>query len=129
MGSTGKVKSDYEKFTSISRATKGIAAELKVPLLLISQTSRANSMDRRAELEVSDLRGSGAIEEDAAVVMLLYYDSEDFKMAKNDPERLKRGPIKTWLKLGKNRYGPQGTYELLNHHKAQTRFDPAEVSQ
>ncbi|MDP9113883.1 MAG: AAA family ATPase [Acidobacteriota bacterium] len=130
MGSTGKVKSDYEKFTSISRATKGIAAELKVPLLLISQTSRANSMDRRAELEVSDLRGSGAIEEDAAVVMLLYYDAEDFKAAKADPtgERLKRGPIKTWLKLGKNRYGPQGTYELLNHFKAQTRFDPMEVA-
>lgn len=126
MSATGKPRSDYEKFTAISRATKGIAAELNVPLLLISQTSRANSMDRRTELEVSDLRGSGAIEEDAAVVLLLYYDAEDFKLAKADPERMKRGPIKSWLKIGKNRYGPQGTYEELNHFKSLTRFDVSE---
>lgn len=125
MGGTGKIRSDYEKFTSISRATKGIAAELNVPLLLVSQTSRANAMDKRSELEVSDLRGSGAIEEDAAGVLLLYYDAEDFKAAKVDPsgERLKKGPIKSWLKLGKNRYGPQGTYTALNHYKAITRFE------
>ncbi len=59
-------------------------------------------------------------------MLLLYYDGDDFKAAKNEPERLKRGPIKTWLKLGKNRYGPQGTYTELNHWKAQTRFDLAE---
>lgn len=127
MAGTGKVRSDYEKFTSISRATKGIAAELNVPLLLVSQTSRANSTDKRNELEVSDLRGSGAIEEDAAVVMLLYYDHDDFKAAKIDPsgERLKKGPIKSWLKLGKNRYGPQGTYTALQHFKSITRFELA----
>ncbi len=123
MEGTGKIRSDYERFTSISRATKGIASELGVPLLLISQTSRANSTDKRSELEVNDIRGSGAIEEDAACVMLLYYDADDFKAAKLDPERLKRGPIKAWLKLGKNRYGPQGTYTGLNHMKAMTRFD------
>jgi KaiC/GvpD/RAD55 family RecA-like ATPase len=125
MGSTGKVRSDYEKFTSISRATKGIAAELGVPLLLVSQTSRANSTDKRSELDVSDIRGSGAIEEDAACVLLLYYDGEDFKQAKLDPngDRLKRGPIKSWLKIGKNRYGPQGTYVALNHFKSYTRFE------
>lgn len=128
MGGSGTVRSDYEKFTAISRATKGIAAELEVPLLLVSQTSRMNSNDKRSELEVSDIRGSGAIEEDAACVLLLYHDSEDFKSAKNEPngDRLKRGPIKTWLKLGKNRYGPQGTYTMLNHFKACTRFDLAE---
>ncbi len=127
MGTTGKSKSDYEKFTAISRATKGIASELGVPLLLISQTSRMNAHDRRGELEVSDLRGSGAIEEDAAVVMLLYYDQEDFQAAKADStgERMKRGPIKAFLKLAKNRYGVSGTYEQLNHYKAMTRFDLA----
>ena len=125
MSTTGRARSDYEKFTSISRATKGIAAELNVPLLLVSQTSRANATDRRTELEVSDLRGSGAIEEDAAVVLLLYYDTDDFNEAKKDSERLKRGPIKTWLKIGKNRYGQQGTYEPLMHYKSFTRFDIA----
>jgi replicative DNA helicase len=124
MGTAGKPKSDYEKFTGISRATKGIAAELGVPLLLVSQTSRANANDKRSELDVSDIRGSGAIEEDAAAVMLLYYDGEDFRQAKiENADRLKRGPIKSWLKLGKNRYGPQGTYLPLNHFVAQTRFD------
>lgn len=129
MSGTGAPRGDYEKFTAISRATKGIAAELGVPLLLVSQTSRMNSTDKRSELEVSDIRGSGAIEEDAACVLLLYHDSMDFKAAKAEPsgDRLKRGPIKTWLKLGKNRYGPQGTYTLLNHFKAYTRFDLAEV--
>jgi KaiC/GvpD/RAD55 family RecA-like ATPase len=125
MATTGKLKSDYEKFTAISRSTKEIAVELDVPLLLVSQVSRANSADKRTELELSDIRGSGAIEEDAAGIFLLYYDPEDFKQAKSDAEglRLKRGPIKAWLKLGKNRFGASGTYQALNHWKALTRFD------
>ena len=124
MGSTGKPRSDYEKFTAISRATKGIAAELNVPLVLVSQTSRVNSTDKRFELEVSDIRGSGAIEEDAAGVMLIYYDSADFKTAKEqgDQTRMKKGPLDAWLKLGKNRYGEQGTHTPLKHYKAETRF-------
>lgn len=129
MGSTGKVRSDYEKFTAISRTTKEIAVELNVPLILVSQVSRANASDRRMELEMSDLRGSGAIEEDAAGIMLMYYDSDDFKLAKDDPERQKRGPIKTWLKLAKNRFGISGTYDALNHWKALTRFDLCEEPQ
>ncbi len=129
MGSTGNVRSDYEKFTAISRATKEIASELDVPLLLVSQTSRANSTDKRWELEVSDIRGSGAIEEDAAAVMLLYHDRDDYKNAKLEPneERVKKGPIQSWLKLGKNRYGPQGIRFALNHFKSCTRFDLLEA--
>jgi KaiC/GvpD/RAD55 family RecA-like ATPase len=129
MGSTGKVKSDYEKFTAISRATKEIAVELNVPLILVSQVSRSNASEKRTELELWDLRGSGAIEEDAGAAMLMYYDADDFKDAKLDPtgERLKRGPIKTWLKLAKNRFGISGTCECLNHWKALTRFDPVDA--
>jgi KaiC/GvpD/RAD55 family RecA-like ATPase len=129
MGSTGKKQTDYEKFTAISRATKEIAVELNVPLILVSQVNRSNATDRRQELEISDLRGSGAIEEDAAGILLAYYDGDDFKEAKADPqgERLKKGPIKTWLKLAKNRYGASGTYELLNHWRALTRFDPIDA--
>jgi len=128
MGSTGKQKSEYEKFTSISRATKEIAVELDVPLILVSQVSRTNATERRTELEMNDLRGTGAIEEDAAGVLMLYYDSDDLKAVKNDPssERMKRGPIKSWLKIAKNRYGASGTYEALWHMKALTRFDECE---
>jgi KaiC/GvpD/RAD55 family RecA-like ATPase len=124
MGATGKLRGgDYEKFTAISRATKEIAVELNVPLILVSQVSRNSASDKRAELEMNDLRGSGAIEEDAAGIMLLYYDAEDFAQAKNDPQRMAAGPIRTWLKLAKNRFGSAGTYEELWHHKALTRFD------
>ncbi len=74
---------------------------------------------------MADLRGTGAIGEDAAAVMLIYYDSADLKAAKSDDsgQRMKTGPIKTWLKIGKNRYGPQQSYDLLLHHMTETRFE------
>lgn len=129
MSSTGSTRGDYEKFTAISRATKETAMQLKVPVLLVSQTSRSNSRDRRWELDVSDLRGSGAIEEDAATVMLLYPDKDDAEaaMQTDDGRRWTRGPVKTWLKLGKNRFGEQGLYMPMVHFKTITRFEQAEA--
>lgn len=127
MSTTGSVRGDYEKFTAISRANKEVAMELKVPVLLISQTSRNSAHDKRSELEVSDLRGSGAIEEDAAAVMLLYDDKEDRErhMAQQTYDV---GPVKTWLKLGKNRFGPAGAGLPLLHFKRTTRFEVMEQS-
>ena len=124
MASTGTPHGDYEKFTSISRAMKGTAKEINCPILLVSQTSRVASKEHRPELEVSDLRGSGAIEEDAAAVLLLYADKEDCRRAQTD-HTFARGPIKTWLKVGKNRYGLSGTHLELQHFKNCTRFDLA----
>ena len=122
MAATGSVRGDYEKFTSISRTLKQTAMEVKIPVLLISQTSRSNSSAMRSELEVSDLRGSGAIEEDACAVMLLYPEKEDRERALAEG-RFAKGPLKTVLKLGKNRYGWQGVEIPLMHHKTCTRFD------
>ncbi len=124
MAADHETRSDYEKFTAISRAMKQTAVEVDVPVLLISQTSRSNSRERRAELNVDDLRGSGAIEEDAAGVFLLYEDREDADKARveGDGRRYTKGPVRTFLKIGKNRYGEQGRCILLMHHKAQTRF-------
>ena len=122
MGATGTVRGDYEKFTSISRTMKQTAMELKIPILLISQTSRSNSSTMRSELEVSDLRGSGAIEEDACAVLLLYPEKEDRERALAEG-RFAKGPLRTVLKLGKNRYGWQGVEIPLMHHKTCTRFD------
>ena len=122
MSCSGSVKGDYEKFTTISRHQKIVAKEVGVPFLVVSQTSRNNATDKRTELEVTDLRGSGAIEEDAAAVMLVYPDKQD--MADQLLARTFHvGPVKSWLKLGKNRYGPGGVYLPLNHHKTCTRFD------
>jgi replicative DNA helicase len=124
MAATGSVRGDYEKFTTISRTMKQIAVELALPVLLVSQTSRNNTTDRRSELEVSDLRGSGAIEEDAAACMLIYEDKED-RARTLQAETYAIGPVKTWLKLGKNHYGLQGMYLPLFHAKKYTRFDVA----
>jgi replicative DNA helicase len=98
MATTGSVRGDYEKFTAISRAMKEVARSLDAPVLVLSQTSRNQAHDKRAELEVSDLRGSGAIEEDAAAVMLLYPDREDAQRCM-ESGLFARGPVKTWLKL------------------------------
>lgn len=123
MSTTGTARGDYEKFTAISRANKEVAMELKLPVLLISQTSRNNAHDKRTELEVSDLRGSGAIEEDAAAVMLLYDDKAD-RDRHLAAQTYDVGPVKTWLKLGKNRFGPAGSGLPLLHFKKTTRFEP-----
>lgn len=122
MAATGTVRGEYEKFTAISRAVKETAMELRVPVLLVSQTSRNNSHEKRVELEVDDLRGSGAIEEDAAAVMLLYQDREDRDRTMQDGT-FSIGPVRSWLKLGKNRYGPAGSYLPLLHFKKYTRFE------
>jgi len=121
MSATGSVRGDYERFTAISRALKQVAMELAVPVLLVSQTSRNNSTEKRSELDVSDLRGSGAIEEDAAAVMLIYPDSEDRKRTLA-AGTFAKGPVRSWLKLGKNRYGLQGSYMPLAHLKSTTQF-------
>lgn len=117
-------RSEYEKFTAISRAMKQTAMEIGVPLLVVSQTSRANSKEHRGELEVSDLRGSGAIEEDAAGVFLLFEDRDDAEVARaGDGQRYIDGPVKTWLKVAKNRYGQQGVHMAMQHFKQWTRFE------
>jgi replicative DNA helicase len=117
--------SEYEKFTSISRALKQSAVELNVPVLVMSQTTRGHAQDHREELELCDLRGSGAIEEDLAGCLLVYPDKKDEKTAKEETyPRFAKGPIKCWAKLAKNRYGESDVYFPLNHFKACTRFDP-----
>jgi replicative DNA helicase len=123
MATTGSVRGDYEKFTAISRAMKGTAKAINCPILLVSQTSRNAAHQHRTEPEVSDLRGSGAIEEDAAAVFLLYPDKADSERAMAD-RTFTKGPVKTWLKLGKNRYGLTGLQLELLHFKRFTRFDP-----
>ncbi len=122
MGASGSIRGDYEKFTAISRVMKETAREADLPVLLVSQTTRQNSADHRQELEVSDLRGSGALEEDAAVVLLLYPDKDDSTRTKAN-STFAMGPVKTWLKVGKNRYGHSGIYLPLSHAKRWTRFD------
>jgi replicative DNA helicase len=128
MSASVGIRSEYEKFTAISRTLKQTAVELGVPVLLVSQTSRSNSSDRRTELEASDLRGTGALEEDAAAVMLIYPDKDDRERAIKDGS-FDIGPVKTWLKLAKNRFGIQGSYLPLEHFKTTTQFQFSDSQQ
>ena len=125
MAAHDKSRSEYEKFTAISRALKSAAMEADVPVLLTSQCSRRNVTDKRWELESQDLRASGALEEDAAAVMLLYPDQKDAKEAAGS-NRIMKGPVKAWLRLDLNRYGWAGMKLPLWHNKRFTRFDLAE---
>ena len=108
-----------EEVSAISRGLKGVAKELDVPMLVLSQLSRQPERrggDHRPQL--SDLRESGSIEQDADVVMFIVrpsvYDPEE-----EDPRRAE-------LIVAKQRNGPTGRVDLVFQHEY-TRFENADM--
>ncbi len=96
-----------QQVTEISRGIKGLARELNVPVLTISQLSRAVDQREVKIPRLSDLRESGSIEQDADVVMFLY--PKDMGGANVPPE----DENITELIIAKHRNGPQGTVKLF----------------
>jgi replicative DNA helicase len=108
-----------QEISDISRSLKGLARELNIPVIALSQLSRASEQrggERRPIL--SDLRDSGAIEQDADIVIFIHRPE---MYQKEDSEGNSLQGIAEVI-IGKHRNGPTGTVNLY-FHKQFTRFD------
>ena len=108
-----------QEISEISRGLKGIAKELKIPILALSQLSRAVEQQPGAAIpKLSHLRESGSIEQDADVVMFIYRKASDRKYRREDlsPEEANIAEIQ----IAKHRNGPLGIVKLY--------FDEAKTS-
>ncbi|PRM87391.1 replicative DNA helicase [Aliarcobacter cryaerophilus] len=127
-------KDRHQEVSDISRGLKMLARELKIPIVALSQLNRGleNRPDKRPML--SDLRESGAIEQDADIIMFVYRDdvykqrdeARKEKEAKDKGEDYKSKFIDKPIEeaeiiIGKQRNGPIGTVKL-DFHKALTKF-------
>lgn len=104
IASSGRVENRQQEISEISRSLKGLARELNVPVIAVSQLSRAveQRIERRPRL--SDLRESGAIEQDADLVVFLYRE-EYYK-----PKTERKGIAE--VIISKQRNGPTGQVDL-----------------
>ncbi|MCL2840136.1 MAG: replicative DNA helicase [Defluviitaleaceae bacterium] len=113
MTTSGSSESRQLEISEISRSLKGIGKELNIPMLVAAQLSRAVEARKDHRPMLSDLRESGAIEQDADVVAFLYRDEY------YNPDTLKKGHAE--VIIAKQRNGPTGTVELM-YLGSQTKF-------
>jgi replicative DNA helicase len=113
-----RVENRVQEISYISRALKGLARELNLPVVAASQLSRAVEMRGDKKPILSDLRESGSIEQDADVVMFIYRD----EMYNPDSELKNIADII----VAKHRHGPTGTVQLF-FRKQLAHFVDAEV--
>ena len=101
MAGDSRAENRQQEVANISRSLKQLARELEVPIIAVSQLNRSPEARADREPQLADLRESGAIEQDADMVMFIYEDP-------SDPSS--KGVVK--LKIAKNRNGPTDTIRL-----------------
>jgi replicative DNA helicase len=119
LGSAKPDSNEYEKVSEISRVLKLIAMDMKIPVLALSQMSResekgASSAPREPRL--SDLRGSGSIEQDADAVIFMHRADSGEGSKEDEVRHIK-------LIVAKNRFGPTGASDM-NFNPSKMLFSP-----
>ena len=124
-----KTENRTQEISNISRGLKSIAKELDVPVLALSQLSRAVELREDKRPNLADLRESGSIEQDADVVMFVY--REEYYLNKREPERkvnesednyntrhdewlsrLQSAENRAEIMVAKQRHGPTGSVQV-----------------
>ena len=114
-----RAENRQQEIADISNGIKALAKELKVPIIVLSQLNRELEKDKNRKPRLSDLRESGAIEQDADLVALLYKPSSG-----DDEEAGEQDAVPVNLYIAKQRNGPTGDVNLT-FLKSYTRFESA----
>jgi replicative DNA helicase len=125
-----------QEIAFISRSLKGLAKELSVPVIALAQLSREVEKRNNKRPQLSDLRESGSIEQDADMVMFLYRD-EYYQKTAGGNETAQKGPDAynnygvdglTEILIGKNRHGAVGSAftKFINHYSKFVDLSPEE---
>ena len=111
-GSGDRNTNREQEISTISRSLKALAKELKIPMIALSQLSRAVETRKESKMpQLSDLRESGAIEQDADMVMFIY--RPEYHDLHNSPESGESTKGQTFVRIAKHR---NGELKTLHYH-------------
>lgn len=137
-GGKNRAENRVQELSEITRSLKALAKELNVPVLALSQLSRAVEQREDKRPQLADLRESGSIEQDADVVMFIY--REEYYLSRKQPEensgeaytkwaqRMSEAANKAEVIIAKQRHGPIGSVELFFEPQF-TKFGDLSVDQ
>src|SRR5690606_23441419 len=120
--SSSRIENRQQEIAQISNGIKALAKELDVPVIVLSQLNRELEKDKSRKPRLSDLRESGAMEQDADLVALLYKPEAEKDEEDGGASEVDAIPVN--LLIAKQRNGPTGDVHLT-FFKGYTRFESA----